>query len=523
MKKNDAIICAIICCLMLGNISIFSSNYTELNRELIKFTPGDGDLPMNGSFSIEILNLGLNNSGDWYDLPTDIPFNSNQSFQIEFNATGLDIDQEFMLVLQLWSTHQNHSLTKHNDHQTQYFNTTSLWGNNATHSSIHDTQMIDGTSTPDKPISRLHGCYWLEFSVIDFKSSPNYLPSGISKRISFGEPCPSDDSDYDGWSDSQENLFGSNPDSNSSPPYTIYSEQIALYKILLDRNNQSQNVDSDGDSWSDIAEKLFGSNTSDSNSTPLTVLAALNALLTETTNDLLECQNDWNLTNQTLVQCQSSLDDSPLNNNDLDNDGWTDSVELLCGSDPNDGESMPTVFTGAICWELADEDLDGIRNMDDTCSSTEIDIEATNSTGCAVECETCNQNGEYNSSNPTVDDEIDVTGGGDFVDLVVIGGASLLAGIGITSVLGQPGSWEFKKPKIDASKKERIKDIVKEIDLDLDLDLDDNIKSAKLKKGETNSHTSDQYFKSGVERQKAMTTAADPLLDDYIEDESRSN
>ena len=31
---------------------------------------------------------------------------------------------------------------------------------------------------------------------------------------------------------------------------------------------------------------------------------------------------------------------------------------------------------------------------------------------------------------------------------------------------------------------------------------------------------SDQYFKSGVERQKAMTDSADTLLDDYTEDES---
>ncbi len=520
MKKIDTMICVIICCLMLGNVSTFSVNYVELNDESRKFTSADWDLPMNGSFSIDVLNLGLNNSGDWYELSTVIPFNSNQSFQIEFNATGLDLDQEYLLELQLWSTHQNHSLIKHNDYQTIYFNTTSLWGNNASHSSNHEVQMIDGTTDPDLARSRLHGCYWLEFSVIDFKSSPNSLPSGISKRISFGEPCPSDDSDNDGWSDSQEILFDSDPDDYSSTPYTIYSEQIVLYNLLLSRNNQSQNVDSDDDSWSDIDEKLFGSNTSDSNSTPLTVLTALNALLSETNNSLLGCQNSWNITNQTLAQCQSNLDDLPLDYNDLDNDGWTDSVEILCGSNSSDAESVPTVLTGAICWELADEDLDGIRNMDDTCPSSVISIEATNSTGCTVECETCNQNDEYNSSNPTVDDEIEITGGGDFVDLVVIGGASLLAGIGITSILRKPGIGKFKKPKIDASKKETIKEIVKDIDLDLDLDLDldDNVKTTKLKKGGTISPVSDQYFKSGVERQKAMTTAADPLLDDYIED-----
>jgi hypothetical protein len=31
---------------------------------------------------------------------------------------------------------------------------------------------------------------------------------------------------------------------------------------------------------------------------------------------------------------------------------------------------------------------------------------------------------------------------------------------------------------------------------------------------------SDHYFKPGVERQEAMSTAADTLLDDYVEDDA---
>jgi hypothetical protein len=539
MNKIDTMICVIICCLLFGNIPYSSNNSIELSDNSRQNSSADWDLPFNGSFDIEILNLNLTDSGDWYELPFSTPPNASISFQIQFNATGLDMEQSFRLVLQLWSTHQNYSLIKHNDFQSNLFNTSTSEGNNDTHSSIHEIQMIDYIDQ-DQIMSRMHGCYWVEYSVTDNADNPNSLPSGTSDRISFGETCSTDDSDFDGWSDSQENSFNSNPNNSTSTPYSIYFEQIVLYNLLLNEYNESQIIDTDGDSWSDAHETLFGSIVDDSDSTPLTILSGLESALKAANIDLVACQNGLNTANRTSAACQSDYNSlysiynacvegwSTTNSSysscqdelngyiDSDNDGWTDSVEFLCGSNSSDVESQPTVLIGAICWELADDDLDGVRNIDDACPSSTIDNETINSTGCTIECETCNENGFESSADQLSDDEIDITGEGDVVDLIVIGGVSLLAGIGITSILSKPGTWEFKKPKIDASKKEIIKDIVK--DIDLDLDFDNEVETTKLKKGGTSSSVSDQYFKSGVERQKAMTTAADPLLDDYIED-----
>lgn len=553
MRKNDVIICLIICFLLLGSMSDNTSDSVELNENLRQNASEDWDLPVNGSFDVQLLNLSLNNSGTWYDIESEtLPF-TNLSFQIQFNATDLDLEQTFRLELQLWSTHQNYSLIKHNDIQHYLFDTELLSGNNATHSSIHDIQMID-YSNPDQIKSRMHGCYWVEYSVKEIRGNPNSLPAGTSDRISFGETCPTDDSDFDGWSDSQENLFGSNSSDSTSNPYSVYLEQVSLYNSLLNQYNASQNEDTDGDSWPDVHEELFGSIINDPDSTPLTILGELNSALNAANNSLLSCQIGWGLANLSLSHCQSdfanlnssyndciegwsstnsSLDSCREESNagngmtdcsnlpgcpnlDMDDDGWTDSVEFLCGSNSNDAESVPTILDGAICWELADDDLDGIRNMDDTCTSA-LDIQSMNSTGCETECEVCTQNGD-DLSVETTSDDVEITGGGDIVDLIVIGGSSLLAGIGITSILKKPGKWNFKKPKLSDKNKEKLRDIVEDIDLELEFDSDKEIETQKIKTEKSSTNGSDQYFKSGVERQKAMTTAADPLLDDYVED-----
>ena len=117
---------------------------------------------------------------------------------------------------------------------------------------------------------------------------------------------------------------------------------------------------------------------------------------------------------------------------------------------------------------------------------------------------------------------MNLTGNGDATDLTVVGGAALLAGIGISTLLGQTGRnptrrpENEKKPDVDF---DDIRDIVEDIDVDLDVDLDKE--RPRMEPAKPNiTGGSDQYFKSGVERQKAMTDSADPLLDDYIEEES---
>ncbi len=65
-----------------------------------------------------------------------------------------------------------------------------------------------------------------------------------------------------------------------------------------------------------------------------------------------------------------------------------------------------------------------------------------------------------------------------------------------------------------------VGDVFDDLDVDLDIRPDLDLHKQKVKKSKVKSTGgSDQYFKSGVERQKAMTDTADPLLDDYVEEE----
>ena len=163
--------------------------------------------------------------------------------------------------------------------------------------------------------------------------------------------------------------------------------------------------------------------------------------------------------------------------------------------------------------------MDGVRNIDDKSNQIHNNSEhIVVSQGCVVECPECVVD-ENLAVKPSTEEEVDITGGGDVTDLVFIGGTSLLAGIGITSILNRP-DWKFKKPELSKGNKEKIKDLVEDIDLDFDFDSDKHkeIKNPKpiAKKTET---PSDQYFQIGVQRQESMTSAADPLFDDYISED----
>jgi hypothetical protein len=165
------------------------------------------------------------------------------------------------------------------------------------------------------------------------------------------------------------------------------------------------------------------------------------------------------------------------------------------------------------CPGPVDSDRDGVIDTLDVCDFTPPNS-YVDSNGCAYP----------DSTEPGDGDDVDITGAGDVPDLAVVGGASLLAGIGLSSILSSAGGGSNigrggSKPDIDIDIDD-VGDIVDDLDLDinpdLDLDLDKpDIDSAK----ESRTGGSDQYFKSGVERQKAMTDSADPLLDDYVEDE----
>jgi hypothetical protein len=539
-------------------VAIIASDFDSITlEERHASQSANWNSPVNGSFNISLKNMTNNISGDWYDLPTTTQAGTNLSAELIFEAIDLDVNITYQLSFQLWSTHENYSMVKHNDRVIYYFNTSIPAGNNGNHTSNHEVQMIDySMQIQDEMRTRIHGCYWIVFSIYDAKTVPNELHSGTSERFSFGEDCPTDDGDFDGWSDEQENIFGSESNNSRSTPQSLYNSQLIEYYLLLEMYNQSQIIDTDGDSWSDEQEEVFGSFMNDPDSTPLTILIEMSNMLSATNNSLVACQTGWDITNLSLSHCQSDYDilnssynnciegweqtnsslescneesshnsgftdcsnQSGCPNYDRDLDGWLDDIEYLCGSNSSNNQSRPTFLAGAICWELADSDLDGVRNMDDACPNTNLNSDTTvNATGCIVECVNCNQDQDENSAQ-TTDDEIDITGGGDVVDLIVVGGGSLLAGIGVTSALRLPKKWKVKKPKVDDSTKKKIKDVVEDLDFDLDLDSDDKTKNPKPKGELSKSSPSDQYFKTGVERQKAMTSSADPLLDDYVED-----
>ena len=62
--------------------------------------------------------------------------------------------------------------------------------------------------------------------------------------------------------------------------------------------------------------------------------------------------------------------------------------------------------------------------------------------------------------------------------------------------------------------------MVEDIDLDFDFnsDTDKEIKNPKPITKQTET-PSDQYFQIGVQRQESMTSAADPLFDDYVSED----
>ena len=170
-------------------------------------------------------------------------------------------------------------------------------------------------------------------------------------------------------------------------------------------------------------------------------------------------------------------------------------------------------WNGTVCIDLVDTSSD-IPNCN-------WDTHTWNGQECIEKCrENDTSSDETIDPGKEDDDDIDITGSGDAADLTVIGGAALLAGIGIATLLGQTGrgpnmGGDNKKPNIDM---DDIVDVIDDLDIDLDADLDlDKPDTAKEKSRSRGG--SDQYFKSGVERQKAMTDSGDPLLDDYIEDE----
>jgi hypothetical protein len=127
------------------------------------------------------------------------------------------------------------------------------------------------------------------------------------------------DADGDGWYDSMENLCGTDPFDNTSVPQDTDADGIC---DLLD-------TDTDGDGVID-SEDAFPEDANES---------------TDSDGDGIGDNSDW----------------------DLDNDGWNNTDEVDCLTDPMDGSSFPEDFDNdTICDVLdSDDDNDGYFDNDD--------------------------------------------------------------------------------------------------------------------------------------------------------------
>jgi len=522
------------------------------------------ELGASGSFTGEIQNLTMDSTNSWYVMPRGAPqgfAGGTIDVDIWYNGTGIDSSFDYTIWSFLSSIDQNGSLFQHSAQQFTDggLNFVDIPTGDTTISGNHSFPMVyveDYTLV----INRSIGCYWVEYWVTELDDHRLMLPAGKSEMISFGMPCPTDDSDGDGWTDTQENAIGSNStDATSTPPDVWQSANEARYAVGCVDGGGWMNgticvpspwVNSDDDNYDDssfLAGCIAGggSISAADECTPspwddtelgdgfddVSYLGGFNAGVASVniTSDNPVC--DWTTQTWSPIADPQCVPISPWD--DSDDDSWDD-ASYVRGFD--DGEASvdttsedpdcnwpthtwsPTADPQCVpicedCPGPVDSDRDGVIDTLDVCDFTPPNS-YVDSNGCAYP----------DSTEPGDGDDVDITGAGDVPDLAVVGGASLLAGIGLSSILSSAGGGSNigrggSKPDIDIDIDD-VGDIVDDLDLDinpdLDLDLDKpDIDSAK----ESRTGGSDQYFKSGVERQKAMTDSADPLLDDYVEDE----
>ena len=504
----------IFCLVLSSGVLLLGDTSTELNEDQTDSRYAHGsDMTTQGDIELIILednpgtsNITWNTTTQVYDLPYP-----SEALRVIIHATGLEEDRNFVFSWQLYGIIGNrtsfgpiHHVGGASDSFSGSINLDTTAGQNE-----YNTSTFPGSSgihmnqaPADQP-----GCYWVMATISDKNTHTNeVMTSNVSKFVSYGQPCPTEDQDGDGWSDAQEQQFNSDPTDPESNPHSMYVDLNESY------GNLNESYGDLNESYGDLSES-YGN---------LSILYGV----CQDNNGLNEIE--WAGTNESLAACQDDLVNatgcgdcncSPSSGClDTDDDGWPDDVELACGSNGTDNNSTPTNSTTHICWELEDDDGDGVRNIDDGCPAQNTSVGPD---GCDIPCKTCIE-GEQGSSSD--DDDVSITGGGDVADLIVIGGASLLAGIGISSIFNRPGRGGLgdgvgKKPDIDIDIDD-VGDVFDDLDVDLDIRPDLDLHKQKVKKSKVKSTGgSDQYFKSGVERQKAMTDTADPLLDDYVEEE----
>jgi hypothetical protein len=205
----------------------------------------------------------------------------------------------------------------------------------------------------------------------------------------------------------------------------------------------------------------------------------------------IDHDNDGDSFNDTDDSCPN-VHATANGNFDNNSDGCPDFCDLVCQTCPD-------------CTVDGDDDEDGVPNGTDQCPDTPGG-RPVHSDGCGGEGTVDPQGntssvwgaiGDCDPTNTSVNCEEEMIIAG-------VGGAGLFGGSIITRIL-RPGVGKGKGPRLgigDVADAKDAYDFIAKKD------------GKKVKK----IGGSDHYFKPGVERQGAMSTAADTALDDYVED-----
>jgi hypothetical protein len=446
--------------------------------------------------------------------------------------------ESYFLKSWLWSIDENGDMFRHTNYNALDIDLVTGQTSFTDTFSITMIDIPDGISTQ---VARPNGCYWVEYWVGEKSpQTPGFiLPGGKTETVSFGIPCPTDDTDGDNWTDVQENIFSSDVNNSNSNPYTVWqSDRESRYSEGYSDGYSDGDASGYADGCEDGGGEMVEINCIPSpwdDSDPADNWDDTSYENGRATGYAAACiELGGAMSNGVCVPPSSSWDDSdPVDNWDdasynagvASGDTLNDAIcnwETHTWAGPNADPPCVPIASCDNCPAPADNDGDGVIDIfeDNDCMATPPNS-YVDSTGC-VDVITIDPTSEPPCPCGEEDGDVNLTGSGDVADLTVIGGAGLLAGIGTTSILSQTGRGPRtsgggnKKPDIDL---DDVGDAFDNIDLDMDADLDMDRPTVDTAKPQTVGG-SDQYFKSGVERQKAMTGSADSLLDDYTEDES---